>query len=777
MKMREPSLLCVLLLCVSLLLTACGTGSASGTGSVPGQSGAPDGNSASREGNASDGSSAASEDDSQGQPEWVYVPRVLEMDNEIVDYERMQLAGDTFCCLSRKREEVDEEQSICRYSLSDEKLTIVPIGWQEEAANREIGVYTFAQDQSLCLIAHVYAADYSQLRRFLCRFDADGKCLFSQEITEQLGGNISISGMAVDGQGRMYIFTYGDGIWLYGEDGSYCGSIAYDSPERVWVMEAACGSDGTLYVCLGREGAPDKNTLAEVDFEGKRITELGNSLPGIIGFCPGTGQGDGPAGEYDFLVYDRRFVYGYDPAAQEQEELFFWLDSDVNGEFVKNFGVLPDGRFYAIVVDWQNDDLGVTLLARTSSEQMAQKENMVLATVTGGSELTAMAVNFNKANEQYHLTVREFDSLNSLYNAALAKEAMDLIDLSGVNVQKLSSQGFFEDLFPYVEQSGEFDRADFVEGILDAYTFDGTLVGIPATFALQTVIGDGTQTGSETGLTLEELFAAADRSTGVHPFDGITKEEMMQYLMMFNEDAFIDWNTGECRFDSAEFKKALEFVNRLPDSVESGSEEASLPTKIQNGEVMFAIADIDRLRALQPYGAMFRDNAACVGFPTVDGSGGHLLLTGNAFAIAAGSGHKEGAWMFIERELIRGNESCYANPLRLISTRFPTLKETLNAKIDDTMEADRQQPSDRYPIKKYEDGWIFQYHAVTWDEINAILDLVREATPAFYVGDDEIIKIIHEEAQAYYSGQKPVDDVVNIIQNRVGLYVSENVGQ
>ena len=54
---------------------------------------------------------------------------------------------------------------------------------------------------------------------------------------------------------------------------------------------------------------------------------------------------------------------------------------------------------------------------------------------------------------------------------------------------------------------------------------------------------------------------------------------------------------------------------------------------------------------------------------------------------------------------------------------------------------------------KYDDGWQFRYHAVTWEEINTIFDLLKEAVPSFYVEEDEIIKIINEEAADYYHGQ------------------------
>ena len=76
--------------------------------------------------------------------------------------------------------------------------------------------------------------------------------------------------------------------------------------------------------------------------------------------------------------------------------------------------------------------------------------------------------------------------------------------------------------------------------------------------------------------------------------------------------------------------------------------------------------------------------------------------------------------------------------------------------------------------RSYEDGWSFDYHMVMQDEIETILNLVKDATPAFDLENDEIIKIIREEAQGYYSGQKSAEDVAEVIQNRVRMYVEEN---
>ena len=38
----------------------------------------------------------------------------------------------------------------------------------------------------------------------------------------------------------------------------------------------------------------------------------------------------------------------------------------------------------------------------------------------------------------------------------------------------------------------------------------------------------------------------------------------------------------------------------------------------------------------------------------------------------------------------------------------------------------------------------------------------------------KLVKIINEEADAYFTGQKSAADVAQIIQSRVSIYVSEN---
>ena len=756
---------CCLMLCVSLTLTACGMDDMSDSDSISDQEAV---------------SGESSVPNLAGEREWVYVPEVFTVGDERADYERMQPVGDTFCYVLQG-DTVSSAKSICRYSLTDGELQSIPVDWPEGGDDWDVGYRFFTRDQCLYMTANIYPASGS-MKRFLCKFAPEGNCLFSRDITEQAGGDVSLLELTADGQGRLYLFFDNGEILLYTGDGEYHGSASYRSQDNqvsAQIQGACEGADGKFYVCMSQESAnipggdservdSVRCTLMEIDFENARLQEVAGHLPSVKGLCGGSnssGQNGDSAGaddsatgggglddRYALFLYDDRAVYGYDFDAQKSdsgsagEELFRWMDSDINGYCVTNLYLLEDGRLCATVVDWMSDDRGIVALKRTKAEQAPRREELMLATVDGGSELAAMAVKFNRGNSRYHLTVKSYESLTDLYNAILVREPMDLINLSGLNVQKLAAQGLFEDLAPYVEQSEAFGPSDFVDGILDAYTFDNILAGIPAEFMIRTVVGNRAQLDNKTGLTLEELYSIADRHPGAKAFDGVTKEELMQLCLMFNEDAFIDWNTGVCRFDSEDFKAVLEYVSQFPDSVASGREE-SLPDKMKKGEVLFAVVETTPY-VLWDYLKMFDGEAACVGFPTADGRGGHLLISSDAYAIATVSEHKESAWDFIEDSLTREKSELYAE----LWLTYPTLKKTLDERVEAAIVRDR----------------------FTWDDVNVALELVPDATPYFSAQDDKVIQIINEEAPAYYSGQKEIEDVVNIIQSRIQLYVDEN---
>ncbi len=774
--MKKTGAICFLvtLTCAALLLTACQ------------KDGGDSGNDSSYSGLGKGGEDAADMGGAVPEKEWAYVPEFITVGDDRASYGDMQLLGDTVCYISMVSEVAEEAQKICRYSLADRELTQISIQWPIEEQNREICSFAFNPDYSVWLIVNAYSADYSQLNRYLCRFDSEGRNLAALDITQEMGRGSSVGDMAVDGQGRIYVFTSehaeeGEaGVWLYTGDGDYQERLCFGVSETVRLIGTIEGDDGRFYACISKGESPDCCTMLEVDFEGKRLTEVDTEFPNVNGLCKGK--------QYDLLLYDGRFVCGYDfPAegsgfGQMPEELFAWTDSDINGYFVEDLRTLGEDRYYATVENWINKDRSIVVLRRTKASDVVPRKNMVLAAVDGGGDLAALAIKFNRSQGQYHIDVADYDSLTDLYNAILTKEAVDIINLSGVDVESLSRQGIFEDLMPYLERAQDLAPSDFVEGLLDTYTVNDLLAGIPERFRLETLGGDRGLLEGEPGLTLERLFAIAERNPEALPVGEVTKEEVMRYLMMFNQDAFIDWETGECRFDSAQFREVLEFANRFPDTLETVPGEDSLPRKTHDGRVLFAIYNMGSLGAFQYFEGLFGETAAFVGFPTGDGKGGTLLYPRNAFGITAMSQCKEGAWEFIESILEPGQtermepEQVYRE-YSYYDDAFPSLKRSLDIIAEYAIEDDRIWAEEGHSFggRIYDDGWFMEFHAVTREEIDAVLALVKDAKPFRSAEGDEIIKIIGEEAPAFYSGQKSLEDVAEVIQSRVRIYVNENM--
>lgn len=78
-----------------------------------------------------------------------------------------------------------------------------------------------------------------------------------------------------------------------------------------------------------------------------------------------------------------------------------------------------------------------------------------------------------------------------------------------------------------------------------------------------------------------------------------------------------------------------------------------------------------------------------------------------------------------------------------------------------------------YTICEYTaDGEAFEtaYYAATQEEVDAVEKLIFSIAKSETV-NQEVLNIIMEEADAYFNGQKSLDEVVGIMQNRVQLYL------
>lgn len=723
--------------------------------------------------------------------EWVWVPEFITIDDETVSFYDMQLVGDSLCYQSYDYDEETEisTQSICRYSLADGNITKTPLNYVEEK-NWNLNRLVYAQDGSMYGTTNVYNEDYTKSETFLCKFDAEGKQIFAEDMTELVAESY-VDNMAIDGEGRIYV-TGENNVWLFDADGNKRGTVSLGADVN-WIRAMGSGKDGKMYLCYYTSNGD--TVLCDIDFDGKKTGNTYENYPSSNSnaLVPGIDK--------DFLAQDGNRVYEYDTKSQTSTELFTWLDSDINGNTVEKFWGLEDGRILAVASDWETNEKSIALLTKTKASEVPQKETIVIGSLYGGSDIQAAAVKFNKSNDKYRISIKGYldfnswdgddyeaymaDGMTRLNNDITSNNCPDILDLSGLNIKQLAAKGVFEDLNGYLEKSEKLSREDFLENILEAYTLDGKLVSIPYGFQMSTVVGKGSEVGTEMGWTLEELIAYADAHPDALLFDSKTKDVIMMTLMAYNADYFIDWSTGECRFDSEEFKDILNFANRFPEEYDWEKEDVSTPNKIQKGQVLLYEENIYDFNELQMCNEIFQGDASYIGYPTMDGSVGCMLSASQAYAITSKSGHKDGAWEFIEGFLTKEE-----NPDRGFSSiGFPTMKSKLNAMAADAVEVKyyTDENGELYydengePIVmgggssiSYGDGWSYEYRIPTQEEVDLALSLMEIAKPVSYSQGDEVLNIINEEAAPFYKGQKSVDEVASVIQSRIKIYVGEN---
>ena len=150
------------------------------------------------------------------------------------------------------------------------------------------------------------------------------------------------------------------------------------------------------------------------------------------------------------------------------------------------------------------------------------------------------------------------------------------------------------------------------------------------------------------------------------------------------------------------------------------------------------------------------------GYPTTNG--GVIGGGGKAFYMNAQSAHKEGVWEFMEYmlskecQLMIGKKSVFVNAL-------PVLKEAF-------LESQGEYVGQlSYP------GGFVKFEGVEWEEVT------EEELQAFYEMMETmelhseytlvIRKIIFEEAESYFDGDRSAEEVCELIQNRVQLYLDE----
>ena len=558
------------------------------------------------------------------------------------------------------------------------------------------------------------------------------------------------------------------------------------------------------------------------------------------------------AGKYLFYYNSGESLYGYNAESQEGEKLLSWSTADINMDRLVFFTFLEDGRVVAMTQDWgeEGQTIELAVLEETERSTVPEKTILTFATMGLSSDMRSSIIKFNKSSDKYRIEIRDYSEYNTEedYQAGLTKlnteilagNVPDILETRSLPMRQFAAKGLLEDLWPLIDSDPDISRDGLMERVFQVAEKDGKLYEAIENFSITTVIGSPKVVGDEMGWTLAELQAAlATMPEGCTIFgESDTKTNMLQYVLAMNVDAYVDWDTGECDFESDAFKAVLAFCNSFPleydwEANRENREDDSV--RIAEGRQMLMVMTVDGFRDIQIYEAMFTGDdglqtfnleynygsnggsysvvvsgsgsAADVGvgagrdmnqttrlrpgkhvtfkgFPMEDGSCGSSFTTGNSLAMSSTCKDKEGAWSFVREMLLPKADRKYYSSW---SWGFPSNKEDFDALVEESMQVEyltdgegkQVLDPEGNPVEQSKGGW-------SWGDSLSIdcvattqqeYDQIMElynTIDSISSYESSIYDIVSDLAGSYFNGDKTLDETASLIQGRVQLYINEN---
>ena len=395
---------------------------------------------------------------------------------------------------------------------------------------------------------------------------------------------------------------------------------------------------------------------------------------------------------------------------------------------------------------------------------------------------------FNAAHEDIQIEVRDYcgdgtqgnrHGRDLLITEIMAGRVPDIIDLGvrwGTDGQlpyrQLAQKGYLENLWPFIENDPDLGRERILEAPLRAAEVNGGLYMVFDSVQVGTLVGAESVVGDRTSWSLEELreaFEAMPEGSTVLEYY-FPKQDMVYYMLGMMLDDYIDWETGQCSFDSQSFRSALEFIDETcqtdfnwdTTSVEALNEE--ITRRRMGGLQMLSSELIAEPGCMQRLDAQFGGKASFIGYPVEDGSVGSCFRSDNRkLAMSSACRNKDAAWDFIRQILLPRYTADSELPFGIPINRadYALLKKGSAGSAGE------------YEVQLFYHGPAVKLPRISEEEYRRFEDFFN-SIEKIDLCDDKVYNIVYELCGPYFTGDKTLDETVDLIQNRVQLYVNEN---
>lgn len=402
--------------------------------------------------------------------------------------------------------------------------------------------------------------------------------------------------------------------------------------------------------------------------------------------------------------------------------------------------------------------------AATDEAEVIWGEGIVVANLYGESPFfSGRVADFSKENPVYgiqYLDAYEGAEPDRILMEAANGKGPDVLYLNRSNVEALQSN---EALGEIGQLISEENRSALLPGAIQMGTYGDRLLAVPLSVYVRSLV---TNRGywQEENWTAEDILSVLEGHPEIEGmFLDMAGADEYFYNMYFmigmdiRNSPFL--KDGDSSFDCREFRDMLAKVKDMTKNAVNNSTPADRMLPLTEGKYLGIECFVTGMKNYCDIYAKMGDNANLVGYP-YDMGNSHYLMDGGMLAINRNAIAKEGVSELVN-QLLSLEDQQYVNYAVSVRADIPESQLVYNREAG---RYDWTTPSGMvFPVAAKPDGSSYLEEYVAF---------LKSASPVAF-DSDEVFRIVMEEADSYFNDKKGMDEVIDIIQSRVQLYLDE----
>ena len=636
--------------------------------------------------------------------------------------------------------------------------TLLPEDFMEKVYS---DVY-FDSSDNMYYISTIDSRDSEQTE--LIKLDHAGNIVNSVNLSDvlDLSANQIIDDLVVNSEGIVALFLKNT-VFLLNQDLVLFDKIAVNNGN---VCDLTISNDDAFLCVLSNDtGESTEYEVAALDLAAKKIgTRYKMNTNAYTDILCGIG-------DYDYYYTDEYGIYGCHMKKESSEKILDYMLSDITFTDLKP---LSNGNFIGeTTLDDEQD-----MLVLYSPKRNDSADNLTIityGTVTPDTDIKDAIYTFNQSHSDVAIVMKDYssesDPIAKMNLDIISGQAPDLMEISSLPAEQYIEKGLFEDLSAFYDSDPDIDTKDLIPSVLEAMEQDGRLYYIATGFDVLTLAVKKSETANQSGWTYSELNQFLEKQSKNAQFFYLNwKQDILHAILWCQMTDFMNDKTGDCNFDSEDFKNLLRICNERGSDSEEYEWDDDERTLLQKGSILFKEASTD-MDTFKETLAVFDEDVNFIGYPCQDRQGNYICFS-TQIGISSKSEHKEEAWEFL-RMLMTKEYQGQQMSFEHLPTRndcFQLRIEAEQATENYTNEMGREIFIHREEVDM--DGFTYQIAPLTQQQTDQYVAMINQAVKVVK-HNPEIMHIIEEEAERYFAGDRDLDSTAEIIQKRATTYMNE----